>query len=174
MYRFTAVSILTLFTALFLGSLSACHFPPRIHRIDIHQGNIITTEMLSKIQLGMSQDAVIEVMGSPTLHYEENAERLDYYFQVINGNGLLNGKKYVNFIFNKNKLISVGMELDLPLGLDKKMAIDLLGEPTTSRGNKQILEYHYDFKDKNHKTLIKHQYILEFINDKLTHYQKIN
>jgi len=56
-----------------------------IHRIDIQQGNVITTEMVEGLKLGMTKRQVQFVMGTPILKDPFHPERWDYIFTMQPG-----------------------------------------------------------------------------------------
>lgn len=65
--------------------LSGCSFPPRIYRMDIQQGNMLTPEMTGRIRKGMSKDQVQDILGTPALTHSLNTNRWDYYYFFKSG-----------------------------------------------------------------------------------------
>ena len=65
--------ILTLF-------LAAC-----AHKIDIQQGNVVTEEQLSQLQIGMDARKVLVIMGTPILTDPFHQDRWDYYYSLKPG-----------------------------------------------------------------------------------------
>jgi len=61
----------------FLGSCASFSFP---YRTDVQQGNIITQEMVEKLQIGMNQREVSYLLGSPLLIDPFHHDRWDYYY----------------------------------------------------------------------------------------------
>ncbi|MEJ2681999.1 MAG: outer membrane protein assembly factor BamE [Gammaproteobacteria bacterium] len=59
--------------------LNGCIFPG-VFRIDIAQGNIITEQMVQKLQPGMTRDQVLFVMGTPIIQDTLNPDRWDYVY----------------------------------------------------------------------------------------------
>ncbi|MBI4693780.1 MAG: outer membrane protein assembly factor BamE [Gammaproteobacteria bacterium] len=53
---------------------------PLIHKIDIQQGNVVTQEMLSQLQVGMEKNKVLFVMGTPVIKDTFHANRWDYLY----------------------------------------------------------------------------------------------
>ena len=72
--KLLAVSFLSLM-------LSACF----VYKIDIQQGNEITSTMLAEIKIGMSQEEVVEVLGYPLVNDPFHTDRWDYYFYLKKG-----------------------------------------------------------------------------------------
>lgn len=51
-----------------------------IHKLDVQQGNVITPEILTKLELGMEQDRVRFLLGSPPMVAPFQANRWDYTY----------------------------------------------------------------------------------------------
>ena len=74
--------------ALLLLSLVGCsfHMPrislPRVHRITIQQGNVITQAMIDKLKPGMTRRQVTFIMGQSVLKNSFNPDRWDYVYSV--------------------------------------------------------------------------------------------
>jgi len=79
--RFASVlaSALALSALLFLGAGCA------VYKIDIQQGNEITGEMLSQLEIGMSKREVGKLIGFPLVTDPFHADRWDYYFYLKRG-----------------------------------------------------------------------------------------
>jgi len=79
--KFTALSLVAVLL------LSACTMPkfriPRVHRITIQQGNLITQDMIDKLKPGMSRKQVAFVLGEPVVKNPFNQERWDYVYTVF-------------------------------------------------------------------------------------------
>ena len=52
------------------------------YRIDIQQGNIVTQEMLDKLELGMSRNQVRFILGTPLIVDPFRANRWDYVYRM--------------------------------------------------------------------------------------------
>jgi outer membrane protein assembly factor BamE len=71
--------------ALCLVMLSACSSVPRIpgitpYRIDIQQGNYISSDMVAQLKPGMSKEQVRLALGTPLLTDIFHADRWDYVY----------------------------------------------------------------------------------------------
>jgi len=67
----------------FLGAnffLSSCAY-----RIDVQQGNIVTQEMVDKLEIGMSKQKVRFLMGTPLVTDMFHPERWDYAYRLTPG-----------------------------------------------------------------------------------------
>lgn len=103
MYPVIHITMLTLFILACLG-LTACPFPPKIYRMDVRQGNYITSEMISKLKIGMSKEAVYEILGTPALTHFFEQERWDYYYYLKPGNGSSIIEKRLSIFFKGDKV----------------------------------------------------------------------
>lgn len=59
-----ALLALTCLTPLYLGGCAM----PRIYKLDIEQGNKLTVESVSQIKIGMTQEEVHQLLGTPVLN----------------------------------------------------------------------------------------------------------
>ena len=65
-------------------SLAACSFHwPRVHRITVQQGNVVSQEMVDKLKPGMTRRQVAFVMGEPVMRNSFNADQWDYVYTVL-------------------------------------------------------------------------------------------
>ncbi len=90
---------LTSLLSLCLG-LAGCQFPPRIYRIDIQQGNRVSSEMLAQLKIGMDEERVLGIMGPPTLEHSLSPNRWEYYYYFKPGNGAAVTEKHLTLHFN--------------------------------------------------------------------------
>lgn len=79
---FTTLLISTILT---LPACAAIPALPGVHRIDIQQGNVLTQEMVDKLESGMTKNQVRFVLGSPPLVDVFHQERWDYIYSVQPG-----------------------------------------------------------------------------------------
>jgi len=79
-------------TATVLGTvlLTGCSMPrlpkfkiPRLYRITVQQGNVITQEMVDQLKPGMTRSQVAFIMGEPILRNTFDANRWDYIYTVF-------------------------------------------------------------------------------------------
>ena len=61
--------------------MTACELP-RLHRVTVQQGNVITQEMVDQLSPGMTREQVAFVMGEPVLRNPFNADRWDYVYSL--------------------------------------------------------------------------------------------
>jgi outer membrane protein assembly factor BamE len=67
------------------SSLLGCKYFPRVHKLNIQQGHIITPEMVSKLSVGMNKRQVRFVLGNTLLPDTFNDDRWDYYYSLKRG-----------------------------------------------------------------------------------------
>ena len=87
------------------ASLTACfglRFPG-VHRITIQQGNVITQQMIDKLQPGMTKSQVRFVLGTAVMDDPLNQDRWDYIYtiQIAGGNTL---RKVLSVYFVEDQL----------------------------------------------------------------------
>ena len=96
----------------FVGSISllslllaGCNYSwiPFTYRQDIHQGNVVTQEMVDQLRPGMTQRQVAYVMGAPLLVDPFHEERWDYLYSNQPGNDV-RVQKNVTLIFKGDQL----------------------------------------------------------------------
>lgn len=76
-------AILNLCVALsLLLSLAAC----QPHRIEIQQGNEVKPEVLQKLEVGMTRQQVLYLLGTPLLTDPFHQDRWDYIYYLKPGN----------------------------------------------------------------------------------------
>jgi outer membrane protein assembly factor BamE len=94
-------SRLVLIAALSSVCLSAC-----VYRMDIHQGNIVSQEMVDQLKPGMNKRQVSYIMGTPLLQDAFQDERWDYvYSNEPYGEDRL--QKRITLVFKRDELMGV-------------------------------------------------------------------
>ena len=100
---------LKLFTAsLILILLTGCSIP-RIYEVIISQGNLIDEEMMTKLEVGMTESQVKYVLGSPLITDTFTPDRWDYYTSVTQGNRKYSESK-LTLYFEDKKLTNWNKE----------------------------------------------------------------
>lgn len=78
-----------LIAALVCLGLTACSLKmpslkiPRVHKITVQQGNVITQEMVDRLKPGMTRSQVAFVMGQPVIRNTFNPDRWDYLYSLV-------------------------------------------------------------------------------------------
>lgn len=88
--------------------LTGCNYNwiPFTYRQDIHQGNVISQEMVDQLKPGMSPRQVAYVMGTPLLVDPFHDERWDYLYSNQPGNEV-RVQKNVTLIFKRDQLVQL-------------------------------------------------------------------
>lgn len=98
---------LLLVTVLTSLVLAGCSFKrpklPRVHRIAVQQGNVITQDMIDKLKPGMTRSQVAFVMGEPVMRNSFNDDRWDYVYS-IELPGVFSTTQMVSLFFVEDKL----------------------------------------------------------------------
>jgi outer membrane protein assembly factor BamE len=80
------------------------HFAP--YRMDIQQGNVVTQEMISKLQPGMSRNQVRFALGTPLVVDPFRTDRWDYVYQYRKG-GVMTEHRKIAVIFKDDSLLRI-------------------------------------------------------------------
>ncbi|MDR3492469.1 MAG: outer membrane protein assembly factor BamE [Gammaproteobacteria bacterium] len=91
-----------LISLVLLASLTACSYL-QVHRMDIEQGNAITTAQVEKIHKGMSRAQVEGILGTPILANVFEASRSDYVYTYKPGYGAIT-EKYLTIRFHNERV----------------------------------------------------------------------
>jgi outer membrane protein assembly factor BamE len=66
--------------------LSACSMPklrlPRVHKLTVQQGNVITQKMIDQLKPGMTRSQVAFIMGEPIFRNAFTDKRWDYIYTI--------------------------------------------------------------------------------------------
>jgi outer membrane protein assembly factor BamE len=80
--RIAAATVVVLCLAL----QAACTMPrvglPRVHKVAVQQGNVITQDMVNRLRPGMTRSQVAYVMGEPVFRNAFNDDRWDYLYTL--------------------------------------------------------------------------------------------
>ncbi len=71
---------------------------PRVHKLTVQQGNVITQAMIDKLKPGMTRSQVAFIMGEPIFRNSFNDERWDYIY-TIEVPGVFNNNQSVSLYF---------------------------------------------------------------------------
>lgn len=90
------------------ASLAACTFGlPRVHRITVQQGNVITQEMIDKLKPGMTRSQVRFVLGTPLVTDSFHPNRWDYYYYLRRSEEKTGETRRLTLIFKNDTLVTV-------------------------------------------------------------------
>jgi outer membrane protein assembly factor BamE len=76
------------------------------YRIDIQQGNLVTQDMVEKLQPGMTRSQVRFVLGTPLVTDVFHADRWDYVYRLEKA-GKLVENRHIVAVFDGDKLVRV-------------------------------------------------------------------
>lgn len=102
--RLSAIFLLILLTL-----TSACSWIkfPSIHKVEIQQGNIVTQEMIDKLQLSMTKPQVQFTLGTPLIIDTFEQTRWEYFFSYVDSNGVQTQRQVSLFFDDEGKLSRV-------------------------------------------------------------------
>lgn len=102
--------IITLSVALTV--VSGCSYVG-VYKRDIPQGNLVTQEMVSQLQPGMTQEQVTYVMGRPLLEAPFDARQWDYVYRLDKAYGGVEQRRVTLTFDNAGRLANVEQQGDL-------------------------------------------------------------
>ncbi len=76
------------------------------HKIEIQQGNFVTTEMLAKLKPGMTPNQVRFVLGTPLVVEPFRTNRWDYVYRLEKGGKVLEQRR-IAILFENDRLAAV-------------------------------------------------------------------
>ncbi|MBZ5488770.1 outer membrane protein assembly factor BamE [Halomonas aquamarina] len=94
--------IITLSVALTV--VSGCSYVG-VYKRDIPQGNLVTEQMVSQLQPGMTQDQVVYVMGRPLMEAPFDANQWDYVYRLDEAYGGVEQRR-VTLTFDRSGRLS--------------------------------------------------------------------
>lgn len=93
----------------FAVMLSGC-----VYKIDIQQGNEITSEMVAQLELGMTKREVTRILGLPLITDPFNKDRWDYYYSLRDGKSGETIQHIASLKFEGDTLREVHSSFDTP------------------------------------------------------------
>ena len=109
----TSMSAVTGWAPTFLGP----------YRPDVHQGNIITQEMVDQLRIGMTREQVRFMLGTPLLASEFHKNRVDYVYYLNPRRGPVQNRRLTLF-FKDNRLDKFNAD---PMPRDEEADMLILG-----------------------------------------------
>lgn len=113
--RNRAVSAWAVSVALAALLTASCAFP-RLHRVTVQQGNVITQEMVDQLKPGMTREQVAFVMGQPVVRNAFDDTRWDYVY-TIDVPGSFESRLLVSLYFTGDELARISGDLAPAAGL---------------------------------------------------------
>lgn len=120
MIRFNLPALSAVLMSLMLGMSGCSVF--RVYTIDLPQGTPITSEQANQIQVGMTTDQVLYLLGSPALKDTLNPNRLDYLYDYTAGTdgkrakkpNIKNASQYLSIFFENGRVVRISGRETLP------------------------------------------------------------
>jgi outer membrane protein assembly factor BamE len=105
-------SILLLLCVFLFAGCSWVKFPS-IHKVTVQQGNIVTQDMVDKIQIGMTKTQVQYILGTPLVIDTFDPSRWDYYYTRVDSKNNKTEQE-LSLIFDQdNSLVSLQGDFSL-------------------------------------------------------------
>lgn len=105
-------NFLIIVIALFLTACGSGIPKVKPFKLDIQQGNVITSEMLLKLKPGMTKSQVRYILGTPLIQDSFHGNRWDYFYQYEKGGKLIE-RRDVYLTFEKNLLDKIAGDVVL-------------------------------------------------------------
>jgi len=80
---------------------------PRVHKVDIPQGNFIEQDQINQLRPGMNKQQVRFIMGTPMLDDSFHANRWDYIYRFKPGYGEIDAKQATLYFNDAGKLDNI-------------------------------------------------------------------
>jgi len=111
------------------GLASATSWAPTFlgpYRPDVHQGNIVTKEMVDQLRIGMTRDQVRFMLGTPLMSTEFHKDRVDYLYYLNPLKGPIQNRR-LTLYFKDNRLDRFNSD---PMPSDAEADVLILGKKT--------------------------------------------
>ncbi len=102
-----------IFIFLLLLSLSSCTWL-KPHKLEIRQGNWVTPEMRTHLQVGMNKIQVKALLGTPLISDPFHSQRWDYLYQ-LRQEGILVENKRLTVYFDSEKVQRIEENQSAPI-----------------------------------------------------------
>lgn len=73
------------------------------YKMEIQQGNVITQEMVARLERGMTRAQVRFTLGTPLVVDPFRADRWDYVYQLVKG-GVIIEQRHITVVFKDDRL----------------------------------------------------------------------
>jgi len=83
---------------------------PFVHKMTVQQGNIVTEEMIDRLELGMTQNQVRFLLGTPMLTDLFHTNRWDYTYTIRRGHDKM-AMTRLTLLFETDRLVEVQGDL---------------------------------------------------------------
>jgi len=148
----------SLFVVLSLLSASCTSALPSFkpYKMDIQQGNVVTSKMMLQLRPGMSKSQVRFIMGTPLIQDSFHVNRWDYFYQMRKGGKIVEQRRVI-LDFKDEALLRVRGDV-IPAGTGDGIAEPSTGtEPVSQPEDKKSLMDKLKFWKKDEKETAKPQ-----------------
>jgi len=123
-------SKLLLASLILIHVLVGCAIPiPRVYKMDIQQGNVVTQDMVDQLRPGMTPRQVRFIMGSPLITDTFHPNRWDYLYSY-QAAGSRRQQERISLVFNKESQL-MGLAGDFMPGVSRDQRLLGTGQDTT-------------------------------------------
>lgn len=84
-----------------------------VYKMDIQQGNDVKPEQVEQLRLGMTEDEVRRIMGTPLLKDPFSPGRWDYIYQLQQHGDLVEERRVTVFFDDDRRLVEIEKVQDL-------------------------------------------------------------
>lgn len=116
-----------------------------VHKIDVQQGNALDAEMVDKIKIGMTQEQIQYVLGSPLITDSFHPERWDYIYLFSPGYGEKE-RRQLTLTFDRDELINIDKHNIVKSDIATSSNIDL--EQKARNRNKKLEQNKKELEEK--------------------------
>jgi outer membrane protein assembly factor BamE len=116
-----------------LCELSACGSALPVikpYKLDIQQGNVVTSKMLLQLKPGMTKSQVRYIMGTPLIVDSFHKDRWDYFYQMRQAGKVIEQRRVI-LDFEKDTLTRVRGDV-VPQGTSGAVTGEVIGSTTTA------------------------------------------
>ena len=82
-----------------------------VYRIDLQQGNVVTQDMINRLEPGMDQREVLFIMGTPLITAAFDPDHWDYVYTFQPGGGE-RVQRYIALIFSDGRLVRIEGDIE--------------------------------------------------------------
>lgn len=123
--------------ALTVAILSGC---VRVYKLDIQQGNDISVDQLSRVEMGMSQQEVKQILGTPMLEDPFRSNRWDYLYTMKAGAEKQVERRRVSLYFSDAQLDRIDGELSSEMVEASRIDVETLENQGLTRKERRAIK----------------------------------